>query len=79
MGNCKYCGQPAGFLRRQHKECAAKHDQGWRKMIDLAQQAARGQGDINSLHSRISSIAAHSFVPAEQVNQAMAENTSSAN
>jgi len=71
MGNCKYCGQPAGFLRRQHKECAAKHDQGWRKMIDLAQQAARGQGDINSLHSRISSIAAHSFVPAEQVNQAI--------
>jgi len=71
MGNCKYCAQPAGFLRRQHKECAGKHDRGWRKMIDLADKAARGQGDLNSLHSRISSIAAHSFVPAEQVNEAI--------
>jgi len=71
MGNCKYCGQPAGLLRYQHKECADKHRQGWQKMINLAQQAAQGQGDINSLHSRISSIAAYSFVPAEQVNQAI--------
>lgn len=34
MGNCKYCGQLAGFLRRQHQECAEKNDQG--QIITLA-------------------------------------------
>ncbi|MGI5912097.1 MAG: hypothetical protein ACOX6E_05915 [Syntrophomonadaceae bacterium] len=69
MGNCKYCGQPAGFLRRQHKECAAKYDQGWQNMIDLAEQTARGQGDINGLQSKLASIAVYSFVPTEQINK----------
>jgi hypothetical protein len=26
MGDCKYCGQPAGFMRSQHSECRDKHD-----------------------------------------------------
>ncbi|MBC7075378.1 MAG: hypothetical protein H5T98_04790 [Syntrophomonadaceae bacterium] len=71
MGNCKYCGQPAGFLRSQHKECAAKHDQGWQNMIDLAEQAARGLGDISGLRSKLASIASYSFIPAEQINEAI--------
>ena len=28
MGSCKYCGKSAGFLRKEHKECAAAHAQG---------------------------------------------------
>jgi hypothetical protein len=71
MGNCKYCGQPAGFLRRQHKECAAKNNQGWHNMIALAEQAARGEGDMNSLQSKLSSIASYNFVPTEQVTEAI--------
>jgi hypothetical protein len=27
LGNCKYCGKPVGFLRRQHTECKEKHRQ----------------------------------------------------
>lgn len=71
MGNCKYCGQPAGLLRSQHRECAATHDAGWQKMIATAEQAALRQGDISSLHANISSIAAHSFFPPEQVKEAL--------
>lgn len=71
MGNCKYCGQPAGLLRSQHRECADKYEQGWQKMIALAQEAAQGQRDIGNLHSSISSIASHSFVPAEQTTTAI--------
>lgn len=26
MGDCKYCGRPAGFMRSQHAECRDKHD-----------------------------------------------------
>lgn len=25
MARCSYCGQPAGFLRRQHPECSQRH------------------------------------------------------
>jgi len=71
MSNCKYCGQPAGFLRRQHRECAERYDAGWQKMIATAQQAALGQGDISSLHANISSIAANSLIRPEQVKEAL--------
>jgi hypothetical protein len=71
MGNCKYCGQPAGFLRQQHRECAEKHEQGWQQMLYLAEQAALGHGDINNLRYKLSSIAASSFIPAEQVTEAI--------
>lgn len=37
MGDCEYCGKPAGLFRSIHKECAAKRDQA-RKDIDLAFQ-----------------------------------------
>jgi hypothetical protein len=37
MGDCEYCGGPAGLFRSIHKECAAKRDQA-RKDIDLAFQ-----------------------------------------
>jgi len=28
MGICRFCGKPAGFLRKEHKECKEKHNQG---------------------------------------------------
>jgi hypothetical protein len=27
MGQCKYRGQPAGFMRSQHAECRTKHEE----------------------------------------------------
>lgn len=35
MGNCEYCGEPAGLFRSIHKECAAKRDQASRD-IEIA-------------------------------------------
>lgn len=37
MGDCAYCGKPAGLMRSIHKECAARRDQA-RSDIDLAFQ-----------------------------------------
>ena len=28
MGQCKYCGEDAGFFSHVHKECEEKHKQG---------------------------------------------------
>jgi hypothetical protein len=35
MGNCIYCGQAAGFLRRAHKECKRRYKEGKSKIIGL--------------------------------------------
>jgi hypothetical protein len=40
-------------------------------MLYLAEQAALGQGDVNSLRSRLSSIASCSFIPDEQATEAI--------
>lgn len=37
MGDCAYCGKPAGLMRSIHKDCAARRDQA-RSDIDLAFQ-----------------------------------------
>jgi len=28
MGLCRFCGKPAGFLRKEHRECREKYNQG---------------------------------------------------
>lgn len=35
MANCKYCTQPAGFLRKSHKECRDKNAKGKKAIMSL--------------------------------------------
>ena len=39
-GTCRYCGQQAGLLQRDHPECRRTHQAGWQEMVQLAAQAA---------------------------------------
>lgn len=74
MGNCVYCGKPAGFLRRKHHECAQKHDQGWAKMVYLATVAALGKeagGQLEQLDTCLVEIANNSFIPTDQIRKAL--------
>lgn len=43
MGICRYCGQPAGFLRRIHQACREAHDQALRELSLAARDAAIGR------------------------------------
>lgn len=53
MGNCKYCGKSAGFLRKQHKECAERHDRAMEAIRSACVDAAlRGTG-LAELEGRI--------------------------
>lgn len=70
MEDCKFCGQPAGFLRRQHADCAAHHDHGWAEMIRLAREAASGNATLDTLEARLSEIARSSFIPVSEVKKA---------
>ena len=44
MRTCKYCGQNAGFLRKQHGQCRELHEEGMQEMTQLAAQAAGSPG-----------------------------------
>lgn len=70
MGNCKYCGKPAGFLRGKHKECEEKHQQqeriiqgGRQLIVSEARHAIQGSGGFDELLQKISSIEQKSLVP----------------
>lgn len=45
MGNCRFCGTKAGFLRSQHKECEAKHRSVIQEITNACWQAANGGYD----------------------------------
>lgn len=46
MGNCIYCGNPAGFLRKTHKDCKQKHEQGRSEIVSLVGKVGAEGGDL---------------------------------
>ena len=65
MGNCIYCGKPAGFLRKIHKECKQKHEQGESEIVSLVSKLGSEGGDLTNLEDSIKQIASTSFVTDE--------------
>lgn len=45
MGNCRFCGDTAGFLRSKHKECETKHRSVIHEITNACWQAATGGYD----------------------------------
>ena len=74
MGNCRHCGQKAGFFRRSHQECDTTHQAGRQQMVEMV-MAAAGQPDFNesSLLDNLSIIAGRSFVDHDGIRAVIAE------
>ncbi len=72
MADCKYCGQPAGFLRHVHKECEGKHEDGQKAIIASISSAITdpltGLAGT-SLTGKISEIAEQCFIPSAERRQ----------
>ena len=52
-GTCRYCGERAGLLTRDHPECRRTFDAGWNRMVGLAAEAAKThQFNNNSLRRK---------------------------
>ena len=73
MGACRYCGQPAGFLRSKHQACEQKQRQAWAAMVTLAASAAEGNGDLSGLRDQLASHAAAGFMPTDRIDEALVE------
>lgn len=73
MGNCKYCGKPAGFLRSKHAECEEQHRQrelviqgGRQRIAAEVLRAVKGSDNFDELEKAISEIEQSSFVPSSE-------------
>lgn len=63
MGNCKYCGKPAGFLRSKHAECEEENrkrehaiQNANAQILSKAIGAIRGTGMFSALEAKIAEI-----------------------
>lgn len=68
MGDCKYCGKPAGFLRSEHAECAAAHTETLEKLPQIfAGYIARAEQPTrtNALRIGVEATAAKGFLSAD--------------
>lgn len=55
--NCKFCGQPAGFLRRIHKECELAHSDALVSIPNEISQSITAKSDFLNLNNVITSLA----------------------
>lgn len=56
MGTCQYCGQDAGFFRKQHDECHRKYENSFSQMVSLAAFAAKNSSALQSLEQQLNTI-----------------------
>ena len=72
MGTCRYCGQNAGFLRKQHGQCRDLHATGIQEMTQLAAQAAGTAGfNETALRQTLQAIAKRARTTEEDISQAI--------
>jgi len=68
MGNCIYCGKPAGFFKKTHKECKQLHEKGKSEIISLVSNIGSKGGDLKQLKSSIKNIALSSYIDESTIN-----------
>ena len=73
-GTCRYCGQNAGFLRKQHGQCRDLHASGYQEMVQLAAQAAAAHTfNEAALRQTLSDIAQRSRATGEDIDRVLEE------
>jgi hypothetical protein len=63
LGNCKYCGKPAGFLRGKHTECEKLHLEQEQRILFGVSKAIKGSDNFDELEKAISENEQTSLVP----------------
>jgi hypothetical protein len=72
MGNCRYCGKPVGLFAKEHRECAAKHEEAPRRMQELAKSAFAQNDPPADLVTQLEEIAGEGYIAPETVRQTLA-------
>jgi hypothetical protein len=62
MGNCKFCGKPAGFLHSEHTECEQLHENSKAQIVAEISQALSPTGSADALQSHLTEIAQDGYI-----------------
>ncbi len=68
MGNCIYCGEPAGFLNKAHKECKQQYEQGKSEIVSFVREVGSEGGDLKHLELSIKQIASSNHIDSDMIN-----------
>jgi hypothetical protein len=68
MGQCVYCGESVGFLKKAHKECKQRHERGKSEIVTLLGKAGSEGGDLKRLESSIQQLASSNHIDASTMN-----------
>ena len=71
MGTCIYCGQPAGLLKKQHRECSVRYQEGWSKMVTTARTALAEESDLAQIEPQLLTVAKEHCVPVVHLREAL--------
>ena len=72
MGNCKFCGQKAGFLKSKHTNCQTTYFNGKIEISKKIIDSITSSGVYSSLDKAIDTIARNSFLPQNELPQLLA-------
>jgi hypothetical protein len=62
MGNCKFCGKPAGFLHSEHTECEHLYENSKKQIVTEILQALSPSGSVDALQSHLTEIAQDGYI-----------------
>ncbi len=62
MGNCVFCGKPAGFLRKRHKECQKKFELGKSRIISLIESSVSNDMSLDTLKQKLRQVSNSHFI-----------------
>lgn len=66
---CKFCGQPAGFFRSEHKECELIHSNAMVTIPKEISQSITSTSDFSNLNNEITTIAKTGFVNQNELSE----------
>ncbi|QTY27793.1 hypothetical protein [Flavobacterium sp. CS20] len=62
MGKCIYCGEKVGFLKKKHKECEFKFQQGKNEYVEVIKSSILDESNFNGLEEKLKSIRQQSYL-----------------
>lgn len=67
MGNCEYCGTPAGFLKKYHKYCKEKFETGAKKIISLMMSSISNGTPLDVVEKKLREISKSHIISKQQL------------
>ncbi len=71
MGNCKYCGKPAGILSTKHSKCQHMFDYGINKITELVKSSVSNDSSLIDLKKVATRISSSNYIPQMELNSAL--------